>query len=301
VKSGVNIEVQNHLIESASHATGSLLIWDTGEYSILPSSQPHSRRRTKDSDSDSDSGPNPNPTNQPISENEKLQQAFRTVRSPPPYSLTPNQQKGSPTLTTPQGKFHIRLHGTRLPHNYTLVLRLTDLHAANPAPKRKRRRRTNPRSTSKQETPPPSSPDQNSDSPPFAATSTPSPAVLDANASAREKELAEEEDAQMRRTNAYPGATNTIGSVHQRSWHLSLDKASSGFVRGGEEGGGTGKRWVRKVEGGGMGRERGFEAFYVRGREVERSVVTGRGAGEVCADEGVVGFVWRRGWRAVLE
>jgi len=34
---------------------------------------------------------------------------------------------------------------------------------------------------------------------------------------------------------------------------------------------------------------------------VERSVVTGRGAGEVCADEGVVGFVWRRGWRAVLE
>lgn len=117
---------------------------------------------------------------------------------------------------------------------------------------------------------------------------TPSPA------SAREKELAEEEDAQVRRTNAYPGAANTIGSVHQRSWHLSLDKASSGFVRGGEG------RWVRADERG-KGRERGFEAFYVRGREVERSVVTGRGAGEVCADEGVVGFVWRKGWRAVLE
>jgi len=30
---------QNHLIESASHATGSLLIWDTGEYEVLPRPQ----------------------------------------------------------------------------------------------------------------------------------------------------------------------------------------------------------------------------------------------------------------------
>jgi hypothetical protein len=45
----------------------------------------------------------------------------------------------------------------------------------------------------------------------------------------------------------------------------------------------------------------GFEPFFVRGREVERSVVTGRLAGEVLRDEGVEGFVGRRGWRAVLE
>lgn len=126
----------------------------------------------------------------------------------------------------------------------------------------------------------------------------PSVTVLDTKASALEKELAEQEDEQVRLTNAYPGASNTIGSVHQRSWHLSLDKVSSGFVR--EEK----KRWVRAVEGGSRsrsGRIGGFEAFYVRGREVERSVVTGRVAEEVCADEGVVGFVGRAGWRAVLE
>lgn len=103
----------------------------------------------------------------------------------------------------------------------------------------------------------------------------------------------------MRLTNAYPGAANTIGSVHQRSWHLSLDKPSSGFVRVVDDRGR--KRWVRSSVEAGKGRERGFEPFYVRGREVERSVVTGRGAEEVCADEGVVGFAVRKGWRAVLE
>lgn len=45
----------------------------------------------------------------------------------------------------------------------------------------------------------------------------------------------------------------------------------------------------------------GFETFFVRGRDVERSVVTGRTADEVMADEGVEGFVGRKGWRAVLE
>ena len=45
----------------------------------------------------------------------------------------------------------------------------------------------------------------------------------------------------------------------------------------------------------------GFEAFFVRGRDVERSVVTGRTADEVMVDEGVEGFVGRKGWRAVLE
>ena len=43
----------------------------------------------------------------------------------------------------------------------------------------------------------------------------------------------------------------------------------------------------------------GFESFLVRGRDVERSVVTGRLAREVESDEGVQGFVGRSGWVGV--
>jgi hypothetical protein len=49
------------------------------------------------------------------------------------------------------------------------------------------------------------------------------------------------------------------------------------------------------------GTREGFERFHVLGMEVERSVVTGRLAGEILADEGVDGFVPRRGWRGVVE
>jgi hypothetical protein len=49
------------------------------------------------------------------------------------------------------------------------------------------------------------------------------------------------------------------------------------------------------------GQELGFEPFYVRGPEVERSVVTGRLGKDVFEDEGVKDFVPRRGWRAVVE
>ena len=49
------------------------------------------------------------------------------------------------------------------------------------------------------------------------------------------------------------------------------------------------------------GRLLGFEPFFVRGRDVERSVVTGRTGGEVLADEGVEGFVGKKGWRGVVE
>lgn len=50
-----------------------------------------------------------------------------------------------------------------------------------------------------------------------------------------------------------------------------------------------------------MGELVGFEPFYVRGPEIERSVVTGRLRREVLEDEGVQGFIPRQGWRAVLE
>jgi len=100
------------------------------------------------------------------------------------------------------------------------------------------------------------------------------------------------QDAEIRITNAHPGAQNTIGAVHQRQWFLTLDKASSGFVRG-EKG-----MWIRKAVGNSVG---GFETFFVLGPEVERSIVTGRLSEEVLQDEGVERFSGRGEWRAILE
>jgi hypothetical protein len=106
-------------------------------------------------------------------------------------------------------------------------------------------------------------------------------------------------DLQIQRNNAYPGSFNTIGSIHQRRWYLSLDRLNSGFeppVRTKE------KKWRRRQsdnkEGPVVG---GFEPFYVCGPEIERSVVTGRLGADVLEDEGVDDFVRRRGWRAVLN
>ena len=121
------------------------------------------------------------------------------------------------------------------------------------------------------------------------------------------REVRDDEDETIRKTNAYPGARNIIGSIHQRRWFLSMDRVASGFQRvtdGEEE-----RRWVRR-----RNDEDGLDqddvrdirvedqgAFIVRGRDVERSILTGRNADEVMRDEGVQGFVGRKGWRAVVE
>ncbi|KAI9810176.1 MAG: hypothetical protein M1827_006622 [Pycnora praestabilis] len=295
----------NHLIETASLATGSLLIWDIGEYSILPWRPPENQT---DSDSSLKDSPN-HEHNQSHhiqaslkSESEKLQEAFRNR------------------------KIRIRLHGTRLPPNYTLSLRLPSFNNRFTQPKkpvRKRRRRTTPftTSTSKRETPPPSSAEsghdtrnQNYDQ--DIVPSTPGPPSGPDGASTIAAEVAEQEDEEVRLTNAYPGATNTIGSIHQRRWYLSLDRANSGFDRTRDKHGKV--RWVRKavtdsysadngtnergVEKDGAEDELlGFEPFFVRGRDHEVSVITGRSADNVMADEGVEGFVGRKGWKPVLE
>lgn len=70
--------VQNHLIETASPATGSMIIWDTGEYSVLPYHPQIKEPETEDSVSDI-SEPSSKP-DQELSENEKLRQAFQNVR-----------------------------------------------------------------------------------------------------------------------------------------------------------------------------------------------------------------------------
>ena len=70
--------LQNHLIETASHSTGSVLIFDTGEYSILP----WERQKNETDDSSSSDSDVSSKNGQPaLAEPEKLQVAFKQVVS----------------------------------------------------------------------------------------------------------------------------------------------------------------------------------------------------------------------------
>ena len=202
------------------------------------------------------------------------------------------------TLLNPaQRKIRIRLHGTRLPPDYTLSIRLLtseNRHEQPAKPCRKRRRKIPAGKHLAQGTPPTSDLDDDEDVVESHHNST------GGSTSALEREIAELEDEEVRLSNAYPGATNNIGSIHQRKWYLSMDRYASGFCPLQIEDGSKGGRriWIRRRE-----REKllGFEPFFVMGREVERSVVTGRTADEVMADEGVQDYVGRKGWRPVTE
>tara|TARA_R110002003_G_scaffold645_5_gene20960 strand:+ start:47564 stop:48796 length:1233 start_codon:yes stop_codon:yes gene_type:complete len=257
----------NHLIESASSKTGSLLIWDTGTYEILPRKREGKDRKgisslqTDDEDSDSSSDGFEIKavvrTSQDKHENEKLVEAFQSRY------------------------IRLRLHGTRLPAGYTIILRLPSNEIIKrPTARRKSRHKSN--ATQRR-----SLPDSDMDS------------DADNNPSIQDPDLDEDldtdtdEDIQTRNTNAYPGSTNDIGSIHQRHWFLQLDRHNSGFVLDRSDGG-KGK-WVRGPGG------NGFEPFLVRGRDHERSVVTGRLAREVESDEGVEGFIGRGGWVGIED
>ena len=181
-------------------------------------------------------------------------------------------------------KIRLRLHGTRLPIDYTICLRLASFNNRDSQPKRparKRRRKAPPEAASK----------------PISDSEDEATAARDAaGTKTRGSHSDVEDDAeQIHLHNAYTGSSNTIGSVHQRTWYLSLDKAASGFMKQRSKGQ---TRWVR---GGEKGVPSGFEPFFVRGREVERSIVTGRLAADVLKDEGVEGYVGRAGWRPILE
>ncbi|KAI0099208.1 DNA polymerase ligase-domain-containing protein [Nemania sp. FL0031] len=316
----------NHLIETGSHATGSLLIWDTGTYTVLPTKPKHSQDDSQSSADEDDDSPQ-------LTEQQKLHEAFAAR------------------------KIRLQLHGTRLPLTYVLNLRLTREEDAagrarsTRAPKI-RRWRGAPSSVSGRITRSSakgkkvSEPATSSDS---EAESAPSPSRASSgkqrqgersidvgkddtdivyapaeeakkgekDISATERELRELEDEEVRKTNAYPGATNSIGSVHQRRWYLSLDREASGFVKRRKEGRAV---WecmdvpsIATVGGQQRAKERTNEdeedaatprltfPFYVRGVEYERSVVTGRLGSEVLKDEGVVGYVGRKGWQAILK
>ncbi|KAK8016489.1 ABC1 domain-containing protein [Apiospora rasikravindrae] len=299
----------NHLIETASVHTGSLVIWDTGTYTVLDRKSKHAPAEDPDSQQSVSSQ---NSGVLELTEQEKLHRAFQNR------------------------KIRIQLHGTRLPQNYALNLRLTTQEDARPALQK-------PENL----VPPPmtSSSDDDSDSPsPSEGNSIKSgpskrkrrprktnggmtgeqdeeeeeevnEPVVEAKAdiSAMEKELRELEDEAVRRTNAYTGATNTINSVHQRKWFLSLDRQACGFIRKRRHGriiwekneavADTGHKDEQGQihEEDDVTKHRLQFPFHVKGSEVERSVLTGRKGVDVLKDEGVVGFVPRKGWRAVLR
>lgn len=247
------------------------------------------RKQTDDEHSDtSDEGSDPLST---LSNSEMLRIAFQNVRR--------ISQSSIPLTYLLQRRIRIRLHGTHLPKSYTLSLRLLtseNRHQQPAKPSRKRHRKASSIIHTSQITPPTSDLDED-DAVPDAH-----PIAMDPSASALERELAEQEDEEVRRTNAYPGARNSVGSIHQRRWYCSMDRFASGFrpkPRGsGSKDQGGRREWERRWA---NGKLLGFKPFFVMGREVERSVVTGRTADEIMSDEKVEGFVGRKGWRAVTE
>lgn len=290
----------NHLIETASLPTGSMLIWDTGHYEVLPYKEESPDPQTEDECGSEYHEADENL----VSEQQKLHGAFS------------------------QRKIRLRLHGTHLPAGYTVSLRLTkeNNRPEQPPPPSRKRKRKAPK-VMRNLPPQSSSSDSDSDAPfnlrpnggggertqkkfssllrhetppptggKSAGAATPSDPIS-ADPGGSDHEGAEQEA--IRLANAYPGATNDVGSVHQRKWFLSMDRRGSGFVPSRAKDRST--VWAGKKgddEDGGL---HSFGRFQVLGREVERSVVTGRLAREILADEGVDGFVPRGMWRAVIE
>ena len=285
----------NHLIETASLTTGSMLIWDTGFYEVLPFKQEPSIH----GDSDSDISQYEDASEQVLTEQHKLHQAFA------------------------QRKMRFRLHGTRLPASYTISLRLTteNNRLEQPAPPSRKRKRGAPRiarKPSRRSTSSGSASDTDTpaDMGPFGSGKlkrslsslvrheTPPPTnsrsaetLPSSGADPGGSDHETEDQEAIRKDNAYPGATNDIGSIHQRKWFMSMDRLASGFVPE-KDVNGT-RIWSRKLNNDGI--LRGFEKFQVLGRDVERSIVTGRLASDIMDDEHVVGFVPRGLWRGVTE
>lgn len=270
--------------------TGSLLVWDTGSYEILPP-RPIKSSSADSQEVGSDGGEQDRWGK--LTQQEKLAAAFSSR------------------------KIRLRLNGSRLPRGYVVNLRLTKeedaagrAKAVRPVGMRKRReKKATPRnahetsSDGEDDSGPDRWPSRDDGDQEYNDGSTAASKYFE-GISEMERELRELEDAEVRRTNAYPGAVNSIGSVHQRKWFLSLDREECGFVRTKREG----KVWWERQEvadedekGSNQGQGRLQWPFYVRGPDHERSIVTGRLGAEVLRDEGVVGYVGRKGWRPILR
>ena len=256
-----------------------MLIWDTGEYSILEYRQTPPESGTDAEDVDD--GASENNCNL-LSDSEKLHQAFQ------------------------QRKIRLQLHGTRLPPDYTLAIRMSRDHVKMEQPHRpaRRRRRRDPKSKSRRTPDTSDSDDRDS----LRGTGrlekveslhrTASPPAKSEPIEAEKYTASDGDSETIRLSNAYTGATNNIGSIHQRKWYLSLDRHTSGFVPRRSTSTRT-RRWERKRDDNGV--LHGFEKFWVMGRDEERSVLTGRLAKDIMEDEGVVGYIPRGLWRPVTE
>ncbi|KAM6476267.1 DNA polymerase ligase-domain-containing protein [Trichoderma sp. SZMC 28011] len=279
---------QNHLVETASPETGSLLIWDTGTYSILPRPSKHA--------------PTLDPSSPPASHQSQSASA----------SPSPSQTAQSLLHAAFQDrKIRLRLHGAKLPDPYVINLRLTKsedaagrsrgLKSRAAGTTRRRRGRTTRVQPQERETSSSSSSSFSGEAddddghgldnkePQTEATDDPS--------------LREQQDAQVRLTNAYPGASNTIGSIHQRRWYLSLDRRACGFTEKRRRG--RSSIWepppAEPPSTSEHGTSRLSFPFYVRGPQFEQSVVTGRRGEDVLRDEGVTTFIPRKGWMPVMK
>lgn len=320
----------NHLIETASSDTGTMLLWDTGEYFVIPykanqSSRSKNRNDSSASDSDTDTDIE---DLKGESEPEKLHRAFQAR------------------------KIKLRLQGTKLPPNYTIALRLTaeNNRQRQPAPPSfKRRRRNNSAmarkrqeetSDSSQASSSLQEPDDQRDpenrsphvpqfkqsvsslhrlaSPPVRKRSageidddedsnntnknnkkdSPTTTTGISTPDPQPSRPAHDADEEIRLQNAYPGATNSINSIHQRKWFLSLDRRASGLTRAQDPK--TGRQIWRRADDEDRGGP-GFTKFHVLGREHETSVLTGRKAAEIARDEGLISFRPRGGWIGITE
>ena len=99
----------NHLIESASTKTGSLLIWDTGTYSVLPKTRKKSAM------------PSPQTTEDKVTETDTDTEYIRRAQASGDGDHDENKKLISAFQTH---YIRLRLHGTRLPTGYTIILRL---------------------------------------------------------------------------------------------------------------------------------------------------------------------------------
>lgn len=162
-----------------------------------------------------------------------------------------------------------------------------------PKPPKRKRRHVAPKQIAEPET----TESESSDQPSSREEASEKIALNDAAVASDDESKDAVEREEIRLSNAYPGATNSIGSIHQRNWFLSLDREASGFEKARH--GPSRGRWMRKVqEDQSLG---GFEPFIVMGRDVEKSVVTGRKAMDIMADAGVEQYMGRKMWRPIRE
>ncbi|KAG5921521.1 hypothetical protein E4U61_006631 [Claviceps capensis] len=312
----------NHLVETASPHTGSMLIWDTGTYSVLPPLSPSpsssSSRGGKYRGARGYSFPAGGSRSPSEPDLESESDLAKDLDSLDKGDVS---QQDLLTRAFKNRKIRIRLHGYKLPRKYVLNVRLTrkedqEGRAKNArGPMRKRRgvsklqpgtlSRGSDSTSEDEKHHVPSERDEGDEGNDWGVLSP------------KERELRKLSDETVIKTNAYPGATNSIGSVHQRRWYLSLDRAASGFVPHRENGKVVWRESAEDVgaeavadanrrsnifqKEGPVQLQRLSYPFYVRGVEHERSVVTGRRGEDVLRDEGVQGFISRKGWKPVLE